>query len=89
MGDHLDAQFAPTVGLMAAAMPPLTAHRCAHLRQRLPPPRAAGQEAATLDVLSGGRLELGIGAGWMTTDHEQAGIPSTPPACASTAWLRP
>ena len=34
---------------------------------------------ATLDVLSGGRVELGIGAGWMTADYEAAGIPMDPP----------
>ena len=34
---------------------------------------------ATLDLLSGGRLEIGVGAGWMTTDYEQAGIPLDPP----------
>ena len=33
------------------------------------------KEIATIDVLSGGRVELGIGAGWMTTDYEQSGIP--------------
>ena len=32
------------------------------------------KEAATLDVLTGGRFELGIGAGWMTTDYQAAGI---------------
>jgi probable F420-dependent oxidoreductase len=31
--------------------------------------------AATLDLLSGGRLEIGIGAGWMRSDYESAGIP--------------
>ena len=38
-------------------------------------PVVCAKEAATLDVLSGGRFELGIGAGWMTTDYEEAGIP--------------
>ena len=32
------------------------------------------KEVATLDVLSGGRVEFGIGAGWMNTDYEQSGI---------------
>ena len=38
-------------------------------------PVVVAKEAATIDVLSDGRLELGIGAGWMTVDYEQAGIP--------------
>src|SRR5437870_7122185 len=38
-------------------------------------PVVLAKEAATLDVLSDGRLDLGIGAGWMMSDYEQAGIP--------------
>ncbi|MFM7044831.1 MAG: TIGR03621 family F420-dependent LLM class oxidoreductase, partial [Ilumatobacteraceae bacterium] len=30
---------------------------------------------ATIDVLSDGRLEIGLGAGWMLSDYEQSGIP--------------
>lgn len=35
--------------------------------------------AATLDRLSGGRLILGLGAGWLASDYEAAGIPLDPP----------
>lgn len=38
-------------------------------------PVVLAREAATLDLLSDGRLELGIGAGWMTADYEKAGMP--------------
>ena len=38
-------------------------------------PVVLAREMATLDMLSGGRLEVGIGAGWMTVDYEKAGIP--------------
>src|SRR2546423_8350311 len=33
------------------------------------------KEAATIDLLSSGRFELGIGAGWAQTEYKQAGIP--------------
>ncbi len=38
-------------------------------------PVVLAREAATLDLLSNGRLELGLGAGWMTADYEKAGLP--------------
>lgn len=34
---------------------------------------------STLDVFSGGRVELGIGTGWMASDYDAAGIPMASP----------
>jgi probable F420-dependent oxidoreductase len=38
-------------------------------------PVVLAKEAATLDLLSGGRFERGIGAGWLRAEYEQAGMP--------------
>jgi len=38
-------------------------------------PLLVAQETATIDLLSGGRFELGMGAGWNIPEYEQAGIP--------------
>jgi probable F420-dependent oxidoreductase len=42
-------------------------------------PVVLAKEAATLDLLSDGRLDFGLGAGWLATDYEQTGIPFDPP----------
>ena len=42
-------------------------------------PLVLAKELATMDVLSDGRVEIGLGAGWMTADYEQSGIPYDPP----------
>ena len=41
-------------------------------------PVVLAKELATMDLLSEGRLEIGIGAGWMITDYEQAGMSYDP-----------
>ncbi|HYJ13464.1 MAG TPA: LLM class F420-dependent oxidoreductase [Thermomicrobiales bacterium] len=42
-------------------------------------PAVLAKTAATLDVISHGRLDFGIGAGWNVYEHESMGIPLYPP----------
>ncbi len=42
-------------------------------------PALLARELASLDVVSGGRLEVGLGAGWKRLDYERSGIPMDPP----------
>lgn len=76
MPDHFGDQLAPMPGLMAAA-DATTDLRIGSLvfGNDYKHPVVLAKEIATLDVLSGGRVEFGLGAGWMNTDYEQSGIP--------------
>ena len=42
-------------------------------------PVTLAKDIATVDLLSGGRVEFGLGAGWMTSDYDESGIPLDPP----------
>ncbi|MEO5876911.1 MAG: TIGR03621 family F420-dependent LLM class oxidoreductase [Streptosporangiaceae bacterium] len=74
--DHLvGPRFSPVAAMTAAACATTTlrvgtlvfANDFRH-------PAVLAKEAATLDVLSGGRLELGLGTGWMAHDYHRAGL---------------
>jgi probable F420-dependent oxidoreductase len=74
-------QLAPMVALSAAAAATRTLRvGSLVLDNDYRHPVVLAKEAATLDLLSGGRFELGIGAGWLRDEYEQAGIPFDPPA---------
>jgi probable F420-dependent oxidoreductase len=79
MPDHLGNQLSPFAALGAAA--------AATTRLRIGAfvfandyrhPLMLAREAATLDVLSGGRFEMGMGAGWMTSDYRELGMTYDP-----------
>lgn len=75
MPDHFGDQLAPIVALSTAAAVTETlrvgtlvfANDFRH-------PAVLAKETATLDLLSDGRLEVGVGAGWMTEDYSWTGI---------------
>src|SRR5947208_8179692 len=74
--DHFSGQPGPIAALMAAA------DATSELRvgslvfdNDYRHPVVLAKEAATLDVLSAGRLDFGLGAGWMRSDYDKSGIP--------------
>ena len=78
--DHFDDQLAPVPAIAAAAAATTTLRVGALVFDNdYRHPFVLAKEAATLDVLSGGRLELSLGAGWKRTDYEVSGIGYDPP----------
>ncbi len=81
MPDHLGGQFAisPALAVVAEATTTLRIGTFV-LQNDLRHPALVAMEAATLDVLSDGRFELGLGAGGsLMADYEWTGIPFDPP----------
>jgi probable F420-dependent oxidoreductase len=75
MPDHFDDQLAPVPALMAAAAATQTLRVGALVWDNdYKHPVVLAKELATIDVLSAGRLEIGLGAGWLATDYEMSGI---------------
>jgi probable F420-dependent oxidoreductase len=80
MPDHFGDQLAPVPALAAAAACTTTLRIGALVFDNdYRHPVVLAKEAATLDLLSEGRLELGLGAGWLATDYQQSGIPYDEP----------
>jgi probable F420-dependent oxidoreductase len=78
--DHFTDQMGPIAALVAAAGATTTLRVGSLVFDNdYRHPVVLAKEAATLDLLSDGRLDFGLGAGWMASDYEQAGIPFDPP----------
>ncbi len=78
--DHFGHQLGPIAALMAAA-DATTTLRVGSLvfDNDYRHPVVLAKEVATLDLLSDGRFDLGLGAGWLATDYERSGIPYDSP----------
>ncbi len=77
--DHFRDQVATSVGIMAAASATTTIRVGSMVFDNdFRHPAVVAKDAATLDLLSGGRFELGLGAGWLLPDYAQTGISFDP-----------
>jgi probable F420-dependent oxidoreductase len=76
MPDHFQDQWGPIVGLTVAAEA-TTSLRVGTLvfDNDYRHPVVLAKELTSLDRATGGRLEVGMGAGWKRTDYDEAGIP--------------
>jgi probable F420-dependent oxidoreductase len=75
MPDHFTDQLAPVPALAAAAAATTTLRVAALVfANDYRHPVVLAKELATMDVLSDGRVEIGLGAGWMESDYRAAGI---------------
>jgi probable F420-dependent oxidoreductase len=75
MPDHFNDQLAPVPALMMAAEATSTLRVGALVWDNdYKHPVVLAKELATMDVLSEGRVEIGLGAGWMRTDYDAAGM---------------
>ena len=80
INDHLGTQPAPIAAIAAAAQVTTTLRLgCGVFANDFRHPVIFAKEAASLDVLSDGRFELGLGAGWRRADYEPAGLTFDPP----------
>ena len=75
LADHYVNEFPPIAALMAAADATKTLRVGSFVFDNdFRHPALLAKEVAALDLLSGGRFELGIGAGWHRPEYEQVGL---------------
>jgi len=78
--DHFHQQWGPIAAMTAAATATTTLNVGTLVFDNdYRHPVVLHKEMATIDVISEGRLEVGIGAGWKRIDYEQSGIVEDPP----------
>jgi probable F420-dependent oxidoreductase len=78
--DHLEPQLAPVPVLTAVAMATERLRLCPLVfNNDLRHPAILAQDLATIDVLSEGRLVVGIGAGWNEPEYDAIGLAFDPP----------
>jgi probable F420-dependent oxidoreductase len=78
--DHLTPQLAPIPVLTAVAMATERLRLCPLVfNNDLRHPAVLAQDLATLDLISDGRLVVGLGAGWNEPEYTAAGIAFDPP----------
>ncbi len=76
MPDHFTEQLAPIPALQALLDATTTLRAGALVFDNdYKHPAILAKELATMDVLSDGRVEIGLGAGWMRSDYDQLGLP--------------
>jgi len=80
VSDHFGDALAPLPTLAVASQVSALRIGTLVLANDFRHPAAVAKEAATIDLLSEGRLELGLGTGWLSDDYERSGIPLDPPA---------
>jgi probable F420-dependent oxidoreductase len=81
LADHLDDTFPPLTAVAAAAEATERLHVGTFVvNNDFRHPVLLAREAATLGLLTDGRFELGVGAGHMRSEYEQAGIAFDPAA---------
>jgi len=81
MPDHFGEELAPLPAIAMAAAHTTTLRIGALVFDNdYKHPAILAKECATIDRLCDGRLELGIGAGWMKTDYDALGLAYDPPA---------
>ena len=81
MPDHFGPELAPMPAIaMAAAYTTTLRIGSLVFDNDYKHPAILAKEAATIDLLSDGRLEFGLGAGWMRSDYDQLGLPYDSPA---------
>lgn len=80
VSDHFDEGIGPITALaMAAAVTTTINVGTLVLDCDFRHPAVLARELSSIDALSEGRLEVGIGAGWKRLDYERSGIPMEPP----------